>query len=125
MLCRVSRLVSAATAVGRSALCQPASGNRVIAAGISGAWDQVSACLQSSQQAAHIHTGQLLFRAEPAEEMHEDHRAALRSVTPKVSKSSCRRPALPVPFQMLHVYTRHGARCVKLPIDGAGHADSI
>ena len=98
-LCRVSRLAFAAAAAGRSTLGQPASGSHVPAAGISVVWEQMAACLQPGQQKASIHTSRQMCRAEPAEELQEDHRAALRSVTPKVSRA-CRRTTVKAPLQM-------------------------
>ena len=88
--CRTSRLAAAAAAAaaGRNALGQPASGSRMITAGALVAWKEAAACLWPTQQAALVHTGRSLHRAEPAEELQEDHRAALRSVTPKVPSSS-------------------------------------
>ena len=84
-------------------MSQPASGSHVPAAGISAVWEQMAACLQPSQQKARIHTGRQLCHAEPAEELQEDHRAALRSVTPKVS-GACRCAAF--------VYIIHDGLCL-------------
>ena len=99
LFCRVSRLVFAAAAAGRSALGQHPSGSHVPAAGMSVVWEQMAACLSTKQHTAQIHTSRHSCRAEPAEELQEDHRAALRSVTPKVLTACRVAPSLP-PCQM-------------------------
>ena len=40
-----------------------------------------------AQQIARLHAGRQLCRAEPAEELPEDHRTALRTITPKVREA--------------------------------------
>ena len=78
---RASRLALAAAAAGRAALAQQALRSRAAAAQTC---EQAAACVGLAQQIAQLHVGRQLCRAEPAEELPEDHLAALRTVTPKV-----------------------------------------
>ena len=87
--CRASRLVRAAAAAGRAAAAQAACRTAAPAAGLSEfAAAQAAACICLNRQAASFHSGRQLSRAEPAEELHEEHRAALRRVIPKVPLST-------------------------------------
>ncbi len=79
--CRASRLALAAAAAGRAALTQQALRSQAAAAPTC---EQAAACVGLAQQVAQLHAGRQLCRAEPAEELPEDHRAALRTITPKV-----------------------------------------
>ena len=78
---RASRLALAAAAAGRAVLNQQALRSQAAAAPTC---EQAAACVGLAQQVAQLHAGRQLCRAEPAEELPEDHRAALRTITPKV-----------------------------------------
>ncbi|CAK0737958.1 Aldehyde dehydrogenase 2 member B4, mitochondrial [Coccomyxa viridis] len=78
---RASRLALAAAAAGRAALTQQALRSQAAAAPTC---EQAAACVGLAQQVAQLHAGRQLCRAEPAEELPEDHRAALRTITPKL-----------------------------------------
>ena len=78
---RASRLALAAAVAGRAALTQQVLRNRAAA---SQTCEQAAACVGLAQQVAQLHAGRQLRHAEPAEELPEDHRAALRTITPKV-----------------------------------------
>lgn len=86
---RASRLVRAAALAGRATAAQAACRTAAPAAGLPEfVTAQAGACICLNRQAASFHSGRQLSRAEPAEELHEEHRAALRRVIPKVSLST-------------------------------------
>ena len=87
--CRTSRLVRAAALAGRATAAQAACHTAAPAAGLPEiVTSQAAACMCLNRQAASFHSGRQLSRAEPAEELHEEHRAALRRVIPKVPLST-------------------------------------